>query len=379
MHYHVAVPGIHASDATRHFHTALPESLRGLFSSQGPHLRGHRRPLLRLAHRGTLVSNLRSIFVTFGILDDITTDGGPEFTASIMKSFLAEWGVHHRLCSVDYPHGYSRAEIGVKTVKRALASDTPDSGDLDTDRFQRAMLTYRNTPDPVTKISPAIAVFARPIKDLIPVLPGKLKLHAYWDSLLDDWKATMASRGAKEHDKWSEHTHHLTQLQVGDYVRVQNQTGPFLRRWDKVGIVTEVKQFHQYWIRMTGSGRATLRNRKFLRKCAAHAPPPRHQNDTNSHSSSTEKSARYLATSLPHFTSSRPGHPHPADDITAENKPPPPLPVVVEPTASPQTPPTPRTLSTPAQPITPAPKRIQMPPRRSRRQCVTNNRPNYKE
>lgn len=238
-------------------------------------------PIVKRSTNGAtgLVSNLRSIFVTFGIPDNITTDGGPEFTASITKTFLAEWGVHHRLCSVAYPHGNSRAEIGVKTIKRALASNTPDNGDLDTDRFQRAMLTYRNTPDPVTKISPAIAVFARPIRDLIPVLPGKLKLHAYWDSLLDDREATMASRGAKEHDKWSEHTHHLTQLQVGDHVRVQNQTGPFPRRWDKVGIVTEVKQFHQYWIRMTGSGRATLRNRKFLRKCAAPAPPSpkRHQ------------------------------------------------------------------------------------------------------
>ena len=80
-----------------------------------------------------LISNLRSIFVTFGIPDDLTTDGGPEFTASTTKKFLADWGVHHRLCSVAYPHGNSRAEIGVKTVKRALAGNTPDNGDLNCD------------------------------------------------------------------------------------------------------------------------------------------------------------------------------------------------------------------------------------------------------
>ena len=128
-----------------------------------------------------LISNLRSIFVTFGIPDDLTTDGGPEFTASTTKKFLVDWGVHHRLCSVAYPHGNSRAEIGVKTIKRALAGNTPDNGELDCDSFQRAILTYRNTPDPITKISPAMAVFVRPIKDLIPVLPGKLHLHPYWD------------------------------------------------------------------------------------------------------------------------------------------------------------------------------------------------------
>ena len=321
-------------------------------------------PIVERSSNGAtgLVSNLRSIFVTFGIPDDITTDGGPEFTASVTKKFLAEWGVHHRLCSVAYPHGNSRAEIGVKTVKRALASNTPDNGDLDTDRFQRAMLTYRNTPDPVTKISPAIAVFARPIKDLIPVLPGKLKLHAYWDSLLDDREATMASRGAKAHDKWSEHTHYLPPLKVGDHVRVQNQTGPFPRRWDKVGIVTEVKQFHQYWVRMTGSGRATLRNRKFLRKCAAPAPPVTKTTPIALPPQTTSQED----TSQPLYHTTPPADPgiHTMDpaatDIMAESNPPPPLPVVVKPTSSPQTPPAPLL-------------------RRSRRQCVINNRPNYKE
>jgi len=67
----------------------------------------------RSTHGATgLISNIRSIFVTFG--------GGPEFTASSTKKFLADWGVHHRLCSVAYPHGNCRAEFGVKTIKRAL-------------------------------------------------------------------------------------------------------------------------------------------------------------------------------------------------------------------------------------------------------------------
>ncbi len=35
-----------------------------------------------------LVGNMRSIFVTFGIPDDITTDGGPEFTASVIPRRL---------------------------------------------------------------------------------------------------------------------------------------------------------------------------------------------------------------------------------------------------------------------------------------------------
>ena len=35
---------------------------------------------------------------------------------------------------------------------------------------------------------------------------------------------------------------------------------------DKTGIVIEVRPFHQYVVRVDGSGRVTLRNRRFLRK-----------------------------------------------------------------------------------------------------------------
>ena len=65
---------------------------------------------------------------------------------------------------------------------------------------------------------------------------------------------------------WSEHTKALPPLKVGDCVRVQNQIGSKPRRWDKTGIVVEVKQFDQYVIRMDGSGRVSLRNRRFLKR-----------------------------------------------------------------------------------------------------------------
>ena len=37
-------------------------------------------------------------------------------------------------------------------------------------------------------------------------------------------------------------------------------------RWERTGVVIEVKPFNQYVVRLDGSGRVTLRNRKHLRK-----------------------------------------------------------------------------------------------------------------
>ncbi|KAK4303284.1 hypothetical protein Pmani_024669 [Petrolisthes manimaculis] len=64
----------------------------------------------------------------------------------------------------------------------------------------------------------------------------------------------------------TEHTRTLPPLVVEDCVRIQNQTGPNPTKWDNTRIVIEVRQFDQYVVRVDGSGRVTLRNRKFLRK-----------------------------------------------------------------------------------------------------------------
>ena len=58
----------------------------------------------------------------------------------------------------------------------------------------------------------------------------------------------------------------LRSMGVGDSVVVQNQTGNYPSRWDITGVVVEVREHDQYVIKVDGSGRMTLRNRKFLQK-----------------------------------------------------------------------------------------------------------------
>ncbi len=213
-----------------------------------------------------LVKSLRKTFVTFGIAEELSSDGGPEFTASQTESFLKAWKVHHRLSSVAFPHSNTRAEVGVKTVKRMLMDNTDNSGSLNTDAFQRAMLQYRNTPDRDTNLSPAMCLFGRPIRDFIPIHPGKYMPHPTWKDTLQAREEALRNRHMRDSERLSEHTVHLPPLKIGDYVRIQNQVGPHPNKWDKTGVVIEVRQYHQYVIRVDGSGRVTLRNRRFLRK-----------------------------------------------------------------------------------------------------------------
>ena len=61
-------------------------------------------------------------------------------------------------------------------------------------------------------------------------------------------------------------TKHISPLIPGDSCRVQNQTGRFPKRWDRTGIVVQAAENDQYVVKIAGSNRITLRNRKYLRR-----------------------------------------------------------------------------------------------------------------
>ena len=134
------------------------------------------------------------------------------------------------------------------------------------------MLQYRNTPDRDTRLSPAQVIFGRPIRDFIPIHPGKYQPHSTWRETLINREEALRNRHMRAHERLSEHTRVLPPLVVGDTVRLQNLIGPHPNKWDKTGIVIEVRQFDQYVVKVDGSGRVTIRNRKHLRSYTPFSP-----------------------------------------------------------------------------------------------------------
>ena len=213
-----------------------------------------------------LISALKIHCGTYGIPEELSSDGGPQLESMETNQFLRAYGIHHRVSSVAFPHSNTRAELGVKAMKRLLTNNTGANGSLDTDKVLRALLQYRNTPDPATGMSPAQVIFGRQIRDFTPVVPGKYRPREEWRQIMQRREDALSKRHVKCSETLSEHTVRLPPLKVTDSVIIQNQAGNHPRKWDKTGVVVEVKQHDQYVIRVDGSGRTTLRNRKFLRK-----------------------------------------------------------------------------------------------------------------
>ena len=215
-----------------------------------------------------LIDNLRIHFSTFGICEEFASDGGSQLTAGETKRFLDSWGVKHRLSSSYFAHSNCRAELGVKSAKRLLRENTNYDGSLSNDKFCRALLTYRNTPDPDTKASPAEILFGKAIRDFMPIPPGKYRPQEGWRLTRDEREKALRLRYCRGKEAWSEHTKELKPLQVGEKVLIQNQAGnsKVAKRWDRSGEVIEVGDYDQYLVKVDGSGRITRRNRSFLRK-----------------------------------------------------------------------------------------------------------------
>ena len=222
-------------------------------------------PIVRKAKEGAtgLIHELKEAASTFGIPEELSSDGGPEFTAVATEKLFCQWGAHHRVSSVAHARSNGRAEVGVKSMKRLLMDNTGPNGHLNTDNFLEAILQYRNTPDAATGISPARYIFHRPIRDFLPDI--NIGQVMDWEAVSKEHQEAREKHSTKNLSALQEHTRELPKLHIGNKVFVQNQVGINPTRWDLTGVVTEVREFDQYIVRLDHSGRETLRNRKFLK------------------------------------------------------------------------------------------------------------------
>ena len=209
---------------------------------------------------------LVNLFCTFGVPEELSTDGGSPFKGHDYKSFLMRWEIQPRLSSAYYPQSNGRAELAVKVAKRIILGNSDPNGDINNELVARALLQHRNTPLQGVGLSPSQILYGRDMKDCLPSQEDALIIRPEWRIAAAERELALRNRHVKAIETYNEHARDLAELEEEDCVSVQNQNGSHPKRWDRTGRVVGKLPFRQYRIKLDGSNRITLRNRKFLRR-----------------------------------------------------------------------------------------------------------------
>ena len=144
-------------------------------------------------------------------------------TSALFLDTLKAWGIRHRLSSSYYAHSNCRAELAVKSGKRLLRENMGPEGTLNTNRFMRAIMQFRNKPMQDCRRSPAQMVFGRQLRDFLPTLLHKYEPAQDWTVTQEYRERTLARKRESDGVKWKEKSKDYKELDVGTAVAIQNR------------------------------------------------------------------------------------------------------------------------------------------------------------
>ena len=98
-----------------------------------------------------VITELRRIFSTYSLPQQLVSDNGPQFVSAEFTQFLKENGVKHIRCSPYHPASNGLAERFIQSFKKAVNVGEKRSTQLQ-QSLAEFLLTYRVTPHATTNV-----------------------------------------------------------------------------------------------------------------------------------------------------------------------------------------------------------------------------------
>ncbi|UYV85151.1 K02A2.6-like [Cordylochernes scorpioides] len=156
------------------------------------------------------IEQLRRLFSSYGLPEELVSDNGPQFTGSEMKGFLEGNGIKQTLIPAYHPQSNGLAERAVRTIKTALDKNKRKIGDTIQDTLSKVLLAYRSTPHVTTGKTPSELFFGRALRTRVSLI------HPSLASRVRDQQARQM--------KYDRRTH-LEEFQIDDLVWCKNFRG----------------------------------------------------------------------------------------------------------------------------------------------------------
>ena len=181
-----------------------------------------------------VIEFLNGLFDRYGLVEEISTDSGPQFTSSEFRSYLQSLGIRHCLSAFYSPQSNAEVERFNRVMKEGLRTGLADGRSFTT-AVRQTLAAYRTTPHATTGVTPASLFLAFPVRTPLSMLPlavtssqksapsgslSSLPLSTAPSSQSVKSKVSFAqSRMSADHDR--RYRAKSPQIKSGDFVRIK--------------------------------------------------------------------------------------------------------------------------------------------------------------
>ena len=158
------------------------------------------------------VDELRRLFATYGLPEQVVTDNGPQFIAQEFSTFMKLNGIKHIKSSPYHPASNGAVERLVQTFKKAMTAKC-HKGVSVSQQLSSFLLSYRTTPHSTTNVTPAELFMNRSLRTRLDLIQPKVESSVN----------TAQGRQKASHDRKAKETQYV----IGQNVMVKNfRNGP---------------------------------------------------------------------------------------------------------------------------------------------------------
>lgn len=202
------------------------------------------------------VEKLMECMARFGLVDEIVSDNGTQFTAKEFKSFVEANGIRHKLTAPGHPATNGAAENFVKTFKTGLKKACSDgSGRHPTEVLNNFLMAYRKSAHCSSKVSPAVALLGR---ELVTKFDRMLpKLTASESPKLEEIKENLTTAQQRQQKQFR--GSRIQEFKPGESVLVRDYSDPNRAKWEGA-VVEQVLGRRNYLVTLKKSNRRIKRH-----------------------------------------------------------------------------------------------------------------------